>query len=227
MTIKVISSMATKAVLGDLVLAYRRVAGVEVAVETAGGMDVLKRVRAAEPFDAVILAANMIDDLISEGRIVAGSRVDLVKSGIAAAVRAGAAHPDISSEAAIKRAVAAARVIGISTGPSGVYLAKMLEGWRKHDGVDAQIVTAPPGVPVGTLLAKGEVALGFQQLSELLGLPGIDIIGPLPVGVQLITTFSGGIAATSKQPDAARGFFAYFNTSESTATKQKHGMEPA
>ena len=181
--LRIISSMATRQVLADLVADFERTSPHRVSTESVGGVDAAKRVQAGEAFDAVVLAANAIDQLIAAGRIVAGSRVDLVNSGVAVAVRAGSARPDIATEDSLKRAVLAARSIGYSTGPSGVQLAKLFERWGIAEQIERRIVQAPPGVPVGSLVAQGEVALGFQQLSELMNLAGIDVLGPLPAAI--------------------------------------------
>ncbi len=226
-TLKGISSMATRLLLNDLAAAYQRSAGVTVDIEAVGGVDALKRVQLSEPFDAVFLSADAIDKLIASGQVLPGSRVDMVRSGVAVAVREGAPHPDISDEQAVRQAVLAARSLSYSTGPSGVALAQLFERWGIADQIKARLVTAPPGVPVGSLVAKGEVELGFQQLSELLPLQGITVLGPLPPAIQIMTTFSGGVCATSQQPDAVRAMLAAMNEPETAAVKRRHGMEPA
>jgi len=225
--LRLISSMATRQVLADLVNLFEASSPQRVSVESVGGVDAAKRVRAGEAFDLVVLAANAIDELMAAGRLVAGSRVDLVRSGVAIAVRAGAPRPDIGSEEAVRRAVVAARNLSYSTGPSGVHLAKLFERWGIAEQLKRRIVQAPPGVPVGTLVARGEVELGFQQLSELMNLPGIDVLGPLPPAIQIITTFSGGVAQTSARPDAARAVLEFMASPAVAAIKQKQGMEPA
>jgi len=222
--IRVISSMATRRLLADLVARFESASSRQVHVESVGGVDAAKRVKADEAFDVVVLAANAIDDLIAAGKVV-GSRIDIVKSGVAIAVRAGAPRPDIGSEEAIKKAVIAARTLGYSTGPSGVQLAKLFERWGIAEQIKNRIVQAPPGVPVGTLVARGEVELGFQQLSELMNLQGIDVLGPLPPAIQIITTFSGGVATTSTQPEAARTLLAFMTSTEVGKIKQANGME--
>ena len=219
--------MATRQVLAELVDALQRRSGLRVAIESVGGVDAARRVQAGEAFDVVVLASDAIDKLIAAGHVLAGSRVDLVRSGVAVAVRAGAMQPDISTEEAVRAAVLQARNISYSTGPSGVALAQLFERWGIADQIKDRIVTAPPGVPVGSLVAKGEVELGFQQLSELMHLEGITVLGPLPPAIQIITTFSAGICSASKRPDAVRAMLADMNTPESAEVKRRHGMEPA
>lgn len=226
-TLRIISSMATKQVLSDLVALYQQQTGQAAALESVGGVDAAKRVQADEAFDAVILGSDALDKLIAAGKVLGGSRVDLVNSGVAVAVRAGAPRPDISSEEALKKAVLAAKSLSYSTGPSGVQLARLFERWGIAEEIQPRIVTAPPGVPVGSLVAKGEVELGFQQLSELLNLEGITLLGGLPEAVQIVTTFSGGVAATSSQPDAVRAMLAFMASPAATEAKRKQGMEPA
>ena len=231
--LRIISSMATKQLLADLVELYQTTQRKDnpgsqmqmVALESVGGVDAAKRVQAGEAFDVVVLASNAIDQLIAAGKVVAGSRVDVVNSGVAVAVQTGSARPDISTEAAVKHAVLSATTVGYSTGPSGVQLAKLFERWGIAEQIQSRIVTPPPGVPVGSLVAKGEVALGFQQLSELVNQAGIDVLGPLPPAVQITTTFSAGLAATSAQPEAVRALLAFFASPATVEIKQGNGME--
>lgn len=222
-----ISSMATRQVLAEIVAQYAPVGDAKVAIESVGGVDAAKRVEAGEAFDAVFLASNAIDKLIASGRVLAGSRVDIVRSGVAVAVRAGAAKPSIATEADVRAAVQAARSIAYSTGPSGVALLKLFEAWGIAEQVAQRTVQAPPGVPVGTLVARGEAELGFQQWSELMHLEGIEVLGPLPDAIQVITTFSGGVCAASTQPEAVRRLLAFMASPETATAKRRHGMDPA
>jgi molybdate transport system substrate-binding protein len=221
MPLKVISSMATRQLLSELAAEFGKTQ--QAAIESVGGVDAARRVQAGEAFDVVILASNVIDQLMSEGRLVKGTRVNIVKSDIAVVVKAGAARPDISTEDGLKRAVSNAKTVGYSTGPSGTHLVGLFERW----GIEPNLVQAKPGNPVGLLVAKGEVELGFQQLSELMHLPGVDILGPLPRGTECTTTFAGGVAATSTQPDAAREWLSLLASPAAEKAKRRNGMEPA
>ncbi len=227
-----ISSMATRAVLAELAAGFEAQSGQKVVIESVGGVDAAQRVAAGEAFDLVLLASDALDKLIAAGHVLAG-RVDYVHSPVAIAVRAasstGTDHPplpDVGSEAALRAAVQAAASIGYSTGPSGQHLMRLFARWGLAGELASRTVQAQPGVPVGQQVASGEVALGFQQLSELQGLPGITILGLLPADCAFITTFSGGVAAASAQPDAARAFLAHLNSPGTADTKRRHGMTP-
>ena len=223
-----ISSMATRLVLADLVAVYAaQPDALPVQIESVGGVDAARRVADNEVFDLVVLASDAIDKLEAAGNVLPGTRVDLVRSGVAVAVREDAPVPDISSEAAVRQAVLAARTLSYSTGPSGVALARLFERWGVADALRERIVQAPPGVPVGTLVARGEVELGFQQLSELLHVQGITLVGPLPEAIQITTTFSAAVCATSQQPEATRAFIAFMASAEADAAKKRQGMDPA
>ena len=220
--------MATKALLADLTQAYQAQTGVSVQIESVGGVDAAKRVQAGEAFDMVLLASDAIERLIASGHVQTGSRSDWVRSPVAVAVQAGAARPDLRNEAAVKAAVLASPTLSYSTGPSGVYLEKLFTRWGIADEVKARIVVPPPGTPVGALVAGGKAALGFQQLSELIALPGIDVLGTLPADVAFITTFSSGIPSVIAN-DAARvaavqSFLQFLASADVEDVKRKQGM---
>jgi molybdate transport system substrate-binding protein len=127
----------------------------------------------------------------------------------------------------LRRAIEAAPTIGYSTGPSGVALVKLFERWGIWDALQPRIVQAPPGVPVGTLVARGEVALGFQQLSELMHLEGITVVGTLPEAVAITTVFSAATCTASSQGETITKFFAFMASAQTVSVKQKHGMQAA
>jgi molybdate transport system substrate-binding protein len=223
-----ISSMATKSLLADLAQAYLAQTGVSVQIESVGGVDAAKRVQAGEAFDMVLLASDAIERLIASGHVQQGTRHDWVRSPVAVAVQAGAPRPDLSHEAAVKAAVMASPTLSYSTGPSGVYLDQLFERWGIADQVKARIVVPPPGTPVGALVAKGQAALGFQQLSELIAQPGIDVLGTLPADVAFITTFSAGIPSTisldAVRVAAVQSFLQFLTSAGVEDLKRKQGM---
>ncbi|UUX94742.1 substrate-binding domain-containing protein [Aquabacterium sp. J223] len=225
-----ISSMATKPLLAELLALYEQRHGRAVALTSIGGVDAAKRVAAGEPFDVVVLGADALAKLAAPaaGATVRPDSVTaLVRSPTAIAVPAGTGMPDVTTEAALKAAVLAAPSLGYSTGPSGVALAKLFERWGIADQVKDRIVTPPPGTPVGSLVADGKVMLGFQQLSELLPLPGIQIVGPMPAEVGIVTTFSGGVTTASARGDEARALLAFLASADADDAKRRQGMEPA
>lgn len=222
-----ISSMATRLVLAELAGAFRARSGVDVAFESVGGIDAAKRVQAGEPFDLAVLDADALEKLAAMGRVVAGSQTGLVRSGVAIAVREGSARPDVSTEDALKRAVLAARTIGHSTGPSGTALLNLFERWGILDVLRPRIVQAPSGVPVGRLVADGTVELGFQQLSEMMNVPGIGVLGPMPPGCAIVSVFAAGLCAASTRPEAVRDLIDFMHSPDAAEAKRRHGMEPA
>ncbi|MGY4827078.1 substrate-binding domain-containing protein [Sphaerotilaceae bacterium SBD11-9] len=222
--ITLISSMATRQVLASLADAYRQAGGGEVAIESVGGVDAAKRVQAGEVFDLVVLASDAIDKLAAGGQVVADSRRAIVDSSVAIAVKQGAARPDVSTEDALRRSVLAARSIGYSTGPSGTALLQLFERWGLGETLKARLVQARPGVPVGSLVASGEAEIGFQQLSELMELPGIALLGGMPPPLEITTTFTGALASQAPHAEAARAFLAFMTSAETAGLKQRHGM---
>lgn len=226
MSMNGISSMATRQVLNDLASAFEAKSGERVAIESVGGVAALKRIEEGEAFDIVVLASDAIDRLAAAARIDATSRVRIARSGVAIAVAKGALRPAIDDEAAVREAVLAARSIGYSTGPSGVYLTRLFERWGIAERIAARIVQAPPGVAVGALIARGEVELGFQQMSEMIGVEGIDVLGMLPPQIQTLTMFEAAICANANAPQLARAFLAFLASPDADGAKVRHGMEP-
>jgi molybdate transport system substrate-binding protein len=222
-----ISSMATRQILADLAESYEQRTGTQVAIQSMGGVEAARRVRAGEPADIVVLASKVMERLEVEGHLVSGSRVGFARSGIAMAVPSGVQRPSVSDEASVKQAILDARRICYSTGPSGDHLKQLWERWGIAGSVSQRALQAPPGVPVGTVVARGEADLGFQQLSELLHVPGVEIVGLLPPEIQAVTVFSAGVSTTSSQREEARALVAYLTSPEAEAAKRQHGMETA
>ena len=221
-----ISSMATRQVLADLAIAWQAAGGQPVTIESVGGVDAAQRVQAGEALDVVLLASDAIDKLIASGHAMAQSKVDWDRSSTAVAVPTGASLPDIGSEAALQTAVLAAPSIGYSTGPSGTALLALFQRWGIAEQLQPRLVQARPGVPVGQLVAQGEAALGFQQLSELLHVPGITVLGTLPPAVAIDTVFSAAVLTSSTAQSAARDFLAFLASEQAAPAKLRQGMQP-
>lgn len=219
-----LSSMAAREVLKALATDYTTAGGRPVDARAAGGVDVAKRVRGGEALDIVVLASSVIDELIAEGHLV-GARIDLARSGVGIAAPSGRTHPSMATETDVRAAVLGARTLGFSTGPSGAYLQKLFERWGILATVKERIIIPPPGVPVAALVAAGRAELGFQQLSELLGVAGIDVLGPLPPAIQSMTVFSGGVARASADPQGARALLNWMAAPSTADVKRRFGME--
>lgn len=219
--------MATRRVLARLAAAYSAASGTAVRFESVGGVDAARRIRAGEPFDLAVLASDAIDRLIAEGHLAAETKTDVARSQVAAAVRAGAARPEIGSEQALRAALLAAERIGYSTGPSGEALLRLLERWGIAACVRPRLVQAPPGVPVAKLVADGEADLGFQQLSELLDEPGVEVLGTLPQGAAAATVFSAARCSASRHREAVASLLEFLRSPQATEAKRLCGMEPA
>jgi molybdate transport system substrate-binding protein len=181
--IKVLSTQATEQTYRELMPQFEQVSGHKVATIFTGTLDANKRLAAGETYDLLIMSSASIDQHIKDGKVVPGSRVDLAKSGVAAAVRAGAPKPDISTTEALKKTLLAAKSIGYSTGPSGNYVIGMFQRMGISDEIKPKLRQTPSGVFVASLIASGEAEIGFQQVSELIAAPGVDYVGPLPADV--------------------------------------------
>jgi molybdate transport system substrate-binding protein len=219
-----LSSMATRQILADLASDYEARHGIRVEMRSMGGLEAAKLVRAGEATDVVILASKVMASLEAEGHLAKGGMTDFARSEIGLAVRTGFARPSVADGQAVKQAIGNAGKICYSTGPSGDHLKALCEKWAIPL---ARTLIAPPGVPVATLVANGDADLGFQQLSELIGQPGIDVIGPLPAEIQAVTVFSAGVSASSRDPDGARAFVAFLASVETDGAKRGYGMQPA
>ena len=191
-----------------------------------GSESIPSRLQRGEAVDVVIVADDALDQLIKDGTVIANSRVELARSGIGMAVRAGAPKPDISSVDALKRTLLQAKSIAYSASVSGLYLSTEL---FQRLGIADQVMSKSRRIDrerVGAVVARGEAEIGFQQISELLPEPGIDYVGPLPPEVQRVTVFSAGVAAGSKNPAVARALIRFLASSEAAGMVAKSGLEP-
>lgn len=225
--VKAVTSMATRAALSELASVWEMKTGKAISLEAAGGVEVAKRLAAGEAFDAVFLGGDALDAAVAAGDAVAGTKRDLFRSETCVAVKAGTPKPDISSEAALRESVRKARTVGYSTGPSGRALAALFERWGIASEISGKIVVPPPGTPVGALVARGEAELGFQQLSELIHVEGLEVVGALPPSAAIVTVFSGAVGSRGADPEGARSFIDFVASGAAAEIKRKHGLEPA
>ena len=220
---RVLSSLAVKEAYLELQPQFEKKSGQKVETEWLGMVDIMKRVKGGEAADIVIASQKALGELKALGKVEAV--VDLATSGVAVAVKKGAKRPDIASAEAVKRALKAAKTIAYSSGPSGVYLAELFQKWGIAEELKPKITQTPPGTAVGPLIARGEAEIGFQQMSELLPTAGIDILGPLPADIQVVTTFSGAPHVAANDAAGARALLAFL--AAAAPVIRKHGMEPA
>ncbi len=226
--IQVFSSMATRHVLEDMVSRWHLDSSrPRVELTSMGGVEALKRVQAGESVDVVVLASKVIDQLAASGHLVPASKVDVVDSGVSIAVPRGAPHVCVDTADDVKQAILDTPTLGFSTGPSGAHLQQLFSTWGIADAVQPKLIQSPPGVPVGSWVAQGKVALGFQQLSELIHLDGIDILGPLPPAIQCMTTFSAGhtVASACGAEDAV-SWLTFMASSAHDDLRARHGLAP-
>jgi len=224
--IKVASIQATEEAYLELVAQFEKTSGHKVTTYFSGTLNVQKRLADGEPCDLIIMAGPAIDNQIKLGKAVAGSRVDFARSGIGLAVRTGAAKPDISSADALRKTLLEAKSIAFTTGPSGIHMLSVFEKLGVADEVKGKLKQTPSGVFVGTLVARGETEIGFQQISELAQFPGIDYVGPLPGDLQRITLFSAAIHTGAKEADAARALVQFITAPAAASVFRKHSLEP-
>ena len=224
--IMVFSTTAFRELLLELAPQFERASQHKVTTRFSSSPDILKRVQAGENADVVILASDSLEKLMQSGKVVAGSRVDVAKSGIGIAVRAGAPRPDISTSNGVKQAVLASKSVGYSAGASGAYIVKLFQQLGIAEETKPKSHQAAPGVAVGEMIVRGEVELGFHQISELLPVAGIDIVGPLPPDLQHITVFSAVIHSAARDAAAARALLQFLSSPGAVPVIRKNGMEP-
>ena len=224
--VKVMAANAVREAYLELASDFEKSTGHKVTTIWGGTEGVTKRISGGEVVDIVIIAAPNIDRLIAEGKLASGSRADFAKAGVGVAVRTGLPKPDISSAEAVKRAVLAASSVAYSSGPSGFYVADLFKRMGITDQIKDKVRQPASGVQVGELVARGEADLGFQQISELLHVKGIDYLGPLPPEIQNMTIYSAGLHSAAPAPDAARALVKSLTSPQAGPVLKKLGMEP-
>jgi molybdate transport system substrate-binding protein len=230
-SLKVMISPGLKAAYEKLVPEFERKTGHTIVTVYGASMGsapdaIPNRLQSGESADVVILASSALEDLVKKDKVIPGTRVDLARAFIAVAVRAGAPKPDISTLESLKRTLLAAKSIAYSGSVSGVYVStELFQRLGIADAIRSKCIRVDTEM-VGTVVARGDAEIGFQQLSELLPIAGIDILGPIPQEVQKITMFSGGVAVNSKEPEIAKQFLQFLASPEAAATIKKSGLEP-
>jgi molybdate transport system substrate-binding protein len=222
--LNVLSSNAIRQAYLELVPQFEKATGHTVTTAWAGTNDVVKRVTGGEVYDLIIMSADAFGKI--EDKLVPGTRAELVKSGVAVAVRPGAPRPDLRSGETVKQALLAASSIGHSSGPSGAYLQSLFARLGIADAIKSKVRQTPPGTPVATLLRSGEIELGFQQVSELIHEKGIEYVGPLPADIQHTSYFAGAVHAAAANPDGAKAWTRFLKDPANAGVIRKHGLEP-
>ena len=226
MTLRILSTRAVQGALPGLTTGFERATGAKVAVDFGPTNAMRSRIKGGEQADIAILSREGVDEMAGAGILDPGSSVDLVRSLVGLAVKAGAPQPDISSAEALTATLLEARSICYSgLGASGVFFANLIQELGIADAVNAKATIIPTGL-TGELVARGEVEMAVQQVSELRAVPGIDVVGPLPATLQTPTVFSAAMFAGSAQPDLARAFLQLLGSTQSAQAFRAAGLDP-
>ena len=226
MNITVLATPAIKEAYAELVPLFEKQTQHKVTITWVGTAELAKRVDGNDALDAVICVRGLVEELEQAGKLVAGSRTDVARSAVGVAVKAGAPKPDFGSERALKKTLLAARAIGISTGPSGVYLNQLFQRMGVLEAIKPKFRIPAPGGMVADFVAAGEVDIAFQQVAELVNKPGVAYVGALPDSLQNITVFTGAVNSRSRKPESAREFLRFLASPEHAAVLTKHGLQP-
>ena len=231
--IKVLSTTAMKTVFEELSPVFERATGNRLAVTLGPSLRLEKQLSEGEAADVAIISASGVRDLIAQGRMVAGSAVEIARSSIGVAVPKGAPQPDLSSVEGFKRALLAAKSIACSKpvggGQSGVHIAKVFAdlGIAEQMQAKAKYGAGGAGGLAGLVVLRGEADIGIQQMAELMAVEGIDVVGPLPADIQMVTPFVAGIPANASHAEAGRAVIALLTTPEARRVLKAKGLEPA
>ena len=221
------STLACEHALHEIVPMFERASGHKVNITFEAGPDLMAKLRSGPAGDLVIGPSDFTDGLLNEGRVVKGSRVDFVRSGSAIAVREGAPRPEVGTPEKLKAALRAARSVSYSRGVSGLHFVRVLDQLGIAEEVKSKLVAPQGRELVGTVVARGDAEIGIQQLSELLPVPGIQIVGPLPDELQRFMVYGASLLAGAKEPAAAREFVNFLRSEAAATVFRKNGMEPA
>ncbi|WP_085208888.1 substrate-binding domain-containing protein [Streptomyces sp. Amel2xC10] len=222
-----LSSMATRPLLAETAECIRLAHGIRLRFDSAGGVEIARRIREGAEADLVVLAEGALAALEKEGLVLGGTVRPLWVSQVVAAVPAGTPVPVLSSETELRAALLSAKKVAYSTGPSGTALVDLIARLGLNDVLADRLVQTPPGVPAGALLSSGQADLAFQQHSELMDLPDVVIVGPLPGETAIDSLFSGGVMASSNQPNHASEVLDLLGSSETAAVARARGMRMA
>ncbi|MER7951609.1 substrate-binding domain-containing protein [Streptomyces sp. NPDC096079] len=222
-----LSSMATRPVLAELTAHIRLAHGLTVRFDSAGGVEIARRVRDGAESDVLVLAEGALAGLAEQGHVLGDTVRPLWVSEVVAAVPEGTPVPPLRSESDLRAALRSARTIAYSTGPSGSALVDLITRLDLADVLRDRLVQAPPGVPAGSLLSSGRADLAFQQHSELMDLPGVTVAGPLPGDTAITSTFGGGVLAVSSQPARARALLDLLGSDAASKAARARGMRAA
>lgn len=224
--ITVLGSPGFREAYNALLPGFEKATGNRVTTNWGGVTGVARRVANGETADIIILPVAQIDDLIARGKLVMATRVVVASSGVGVAVRRGAPKIDLSSGDAVRAALLAANSVAYSTGPSGAHMAGLIRQWEIADQLKGKIVIAPADTPVGVVVARGGADVGFQQVSELIHVEGVDYLGPLPADIQETTVFAAAVHRNARSPDAARDLIRFLSAPDAAPVIRKAGMDP-
>jgi len=225
--IVVLSTTAVKEALIEIVPLFERSSGHKINISYGSGPIVVEKVRAGAGGDLFIGPDEFSEPLLKEGKLVAGTRVDFARSGASVAVRAGAPKPDVRTSETFKAALLAARSVSYSSGASGLFFVRVLERLGIAHEIKAKLVAPKQGELVGAVVARGDAEIGIHQLSELLPVGGIDIVGPLPADLQRKIVYGASVLPSSTQREAAQAFVTFLRLQEAAAIIKEKGMDPA
>ncbi|MCP1757515.1 substrate-binding domain-containing protein [Bradyrhizobium elkanii] len=225
-SVRVLSTLALKGAVARLAAAYQAASGVAIDADFAPTLALLERLRGGEGADLVILTREGLDQMIGEGRVARQSAVDLARSYVGVAVKAGAAHPDIATEAALRAALLGARAVAYSRlGASGILFAQLIERLGIVEAINARAVIIPSGFTAEKLVS-GDADLAIQQISELKQIEGIEVVGPIPLDLQTPAVFSAGRVAASQRAAAADHLLRYLSSADVAPVLRETGLEP-